>query len=73
MIVKIGLRKPSFKKSVKARTTGKLKRKVKRSVNPFYGKKGVGWVRNPKGAAYNKVYRKTTFGIGDLLKNIFKR
>lgn len=73
MIMKIGLRKPSLKKSVKARTTGKLKRKVKRSVNPFYGRKGVGWIRNPKRAAYNKVYRKTTFGIGDLLKGLFKK
>ena len=63
--MKIGLRKPSLKRSIRARTTGKLKRKVIRAVNPFYGKKGVGWVRNPKRAAYNKVYRKTTFGIGD--------
>jgi hypothetical protein len=72
MIVKIGLRKPSLKRSIKARTTGRLKRKVKRAVNPFYGKKGVGWVRNPKRAAYNKVYRKTTFGIGDLFKGLFR-
>jgi len=71
-VMKIGLRKPSLKRSIRARTTGKLKRKVKRAVNPFYGKKGVGWVRNPKRAAYNKVYRKTTFGIGDLFKGLFK-
>lgn len=71
--MKIGMRKPSLKKSVKARTTGKLKRKVKRSVNPFYGKKGTGWVRNPKKAAYNKVYRKTSFGLGDILKSLFKK
>ena len=73
MIVKIGLRKPSIKRSLKARTSGKLKRKVKSSVNPLYGKKGVGWVRNPKRAAYNKIYRKTSFGIMDLLKGIFKK
>ena len=69
--MKVGMRKPSLKKSIKARTTGKLKRKVKRSVNPFYGKKGMGWVRNPKKAMYNKLYRKTTFSIWDLLK-LFK-
>ena len=66
--MKIGVRKPSLKKSVKARTTGKLKRKLKRAVNPFYGKKGMGWIRNPKKAMYNKVYRKTTFSIFDIFK-----
>lgn len=41
-------------------TTGRVKRSVKRQVMPFYGKKGVGWVKDPKKAAYNKVYKKTT-------------
>lgn len=58
--MKVGIRKPSIKKSVSARTTGKVKRKLKRMTNPFYGKKGVGWIRNPKRALYNKAYRKTT-------------
>lgn len=66
--MKIGMRKPSLKKSFKARTTGKLKRKVKKSVNPFYGKKGMGWINNPKKAMYNKVYNKTTFSWKDLFK-----
>ena len=66
--MKFGMRKPSIKKSVKARTTGKLKRKTKGTINPFYGKKGMGWVRDPKRAMYNKVYRKTTFSIFDLFK-----
>ncbi|MFY9297201.1 MAG: hypothetical protein WBH95_12430 [Caldicoprobacterales bacterium] len=70
--MKIGFRKPSIKKSIKARTTGRLKRQVKRAVNPFYGKKGMGWIRDPKRAVYNKVYRKTTFGLRDLLKAFFK-
>ena len=60
--MKFGMRKPSLKKSIRARTTGKMKRKIKRSINPYYGKKGMGWVRNPKRALYNKVYKKTTFG-----------
>ena len=68
--MKFGLRKPSVKKSLKARTTGKLKRKVKKSVNPLYGKKGMGWVNNPKKAAYNKVYNKTSFGLGDVVKKL---
>lgn len=58
--MKTGIRKPSIKKSISARTTGKVKRKLKRMANPFYGKKGVGWIRNPKRALYNKAYRKTT-------------
>lgn len=59
--MKFGPRKPNYKKRIKARTTGKIKRKAKRAVNPMYGKKGMGWIRDPKRAAYNKVYRKTTF------------
>ncbi len=70
--MKIGLRKPSLKKSFKARTTGKVKRKVKKTVNPLYGKKGMGWIRSPKKAVYNKVYNKTSFSIFDILKKITK-
>lgn len=63
--MKFGVRKPSVKKSIKARTTGKAKRAVKRSINPTYGKKGMGWVNNPKKTAYNKVYNKTTKFVTD--------
>ena len=66
--MKIGMRTPSLKKSFKARTTGKLKRQVKSTVNPFYGKKGMGWVNNPKKAVYNKVYNNTSFSFWDLFK-----
>lgn len=66
--MKIGMRKPSLKKSIKARTTGKGKRALKKAVIPGYGKKGAGWIKNPKKAAYNKVYKKTTFSIFDLFK-----
>lgn len=66
--MKIGMRKPSLKKSIKARTTGKAKRALKKAVVPGYGKKGTGWIKDPKKAAYNKVYKKTTFSIFDLFK-----
>lgn len=66
--MKFGMRKPSIKKSFSARTTGKAKRAVKKSVVPGYGKKGMGWIKDPKKAAYNKVYKKTTFSIFDLFK-----
>ncbi|WP_077940833.1 hypothetical protein [Enterococcus faecium] len=66
--MKIGPRKPSIKKSISARTTGKAKRAVKKAVIPGYGKKGSGWIKDPKKAAYNKVYKKTTFSFWDLFK-----
>nr|DAN18777.1 MAG TPA: hypothetical protein [Caudoviricetes sp.] len=66
--MKIGMRKPSLTKSLKARTTSKWKRQAKKAIIPGYGKKGVGWIKNPKKAMYNKVYHKTTFGLSDLLK-----
>lgn len=66
--MKFGMRKPSIKKSIKARTTGKAKRKVKKALVPGYGKKGMGYIKNPKKAVYNKVYKKTTFSFWDLFK-----
>lgn len=66
--MKFGVRKPSLTKSLKARTTAKYKRKVKKALIPGYGKKGMGWAKNPKKAAYNKVYKKTTFSLWDLFK-----
>ena len=66
--MKFGMRTPSLKKSISARTTGKLKRTVKKAVIPGYGKKGSGWIKDPKKAAYNKVYKKTSFSLWDLFK-----
>ncbi|MFD2253053.1 hypothetical protein ACFSJM_01665 [Lactococcus formosensis subsp. bovis] len=66
--MKFGMRKPSIKKSFRARTTGKAKRKIKKALIPGYGKKGMGYIKNPKKAVYNKVYRKTTFSFWDLFK-----
>lgn len=66
--MKIGIRMPSIKKSVAARTTGAAKRAIKKALIPGYGKKGMGWLTDPKKAAYNKVYNKTTASITDLFK-----
>ena len=66
--MKFGLRTPSLKRSLKARTTGRAKRAVKKALIPGYGKKEMGWIKNPKKAAYNKVYNKTSFSIWDLFK-----
>ena len=68
--MKIGFRTPSLKKSIKARTTGKIKRNVKKAINPFYGKKGTGFIRSPKRSIKNKIYKKTTFGLSDIFKKL---
>ena len=67
--MKIGVRKPSLSKSLKARTTSKLKRQVKRSVLPTYGQKGTDIIKNPKRAIYNKIYNQTTVdALGSIKK-----
>ena len=70
--MKFGPRKPNLKKRIKARTTGKLKRKMKKAVNPLYGKKGMGYIKNTKRAIKNKIYHKTTFDPLKFLKDLFK-
>lgn len=69
MKVKVGMRKPSLKRRVSARTS------IKRQVVHRAGVKmprGYGWVRDPKKYAYNKVYNRTTFDIFKLIKKLFK-
>lgn len=66
--MKIGFRTPSLKKSLKARTTSKLKRKLKSAIDPTYGKKGVGWIKDPERALKNKIYHKVTKSIFDIFK-----
>ncbi|WP_022857412.1 hypothetical protein [Alloscardovia omnicolens] len=68
--MRVGLRKPSLKKSLKARTTGRAKRALKKAVNPFYGRKGMGFIRNPKRSIKNRIYKRTTFSIWDILKKL---
>lgn len=59
--MKFGMRKPSLKKSIAARTTGKIKRSIKKTLIPGYGKKGMGLIKNPKKSMYNKIYKKNNF------------
>ena len=68
-MLRIGIRVPSLKKSISARTTGRLNRTIKKAIIPGYGKKVMGWITNPKKALYNKVYKKTTIGISDIFKH----
>jgi hypothetical protein len=71
MIMKFGFRRPSLKRSISARTTGRLNQAIKRAIIPGYGRRGMGLL-HPKKALYNRVYRRTTFGLGDLIKLFFK-
>jgi len=61
--MKFGFRRPSFKKRIAARTS--LKRLARSSLG-LRVPKGWGWLTNPRKALYNRVYRRTTFGIEDL-------
>ncbi len=67
--MKIGIRKPSLKKMISARTS------VKRIVRHNLGLKaprGFGWLTNPKKALYNRVYNRTTVSVFSLFKKLFK-
>ena len=58
-MVRIGFRIPSLKKRLSARTS------VRRAVRHRLGLKaprGWGWITNPRKAAYNRVYNRTTRG-----------
>lgn len=46
--MKFGVRTLSLKKSISARTTGRAKRSIKKALIPGYGKKGRGWITNPR-------------------------
>lgn len=65
--MKFGIRKPSLRKSFAARTS------VKRAVRHSFGLKaprGWGWLTNPKRAAYNRVYSRSTFSFWGILGSI---
>jgi len=57
--MKIGYRKPSLKERVAARTSWK---RVVRHRMGVKAPRGYGWLTNPRRAAYNRVYNRTTKG-----------
>jgi len=63
--MKFGMKKPSIRKSIAARTS--VKRYIRHSLE-VKAPKGWGWITNPKKALYNKLYRKTAFSIFDIFK-----
>ena len=66
--MRIGMRKPSVKRMIKARTTCRAKRAVKKAVIPGYGRRGMGFVKNPKRSVKGAIYRRTTFSVWDLFR-----
>ena len=63
--MKFGIRKPSIKKRIAARTSPK--RFVRHNLG-LKAPRGWGWITNPKRAAYNRVYNRTSISVDELLK-----
>lgn len=59
--MKFGFRRPSLRKRFAARTS--WKRVVRHSLG-LKAPRGWGWVTNSKRAAYNRIYNRTTIGLG---------
>lgn len=57
--MKFGIRIPSLTKRIAARTS--VKRYVRQSMG-LKAPRGWGWLTNPKKAAYNRVYNRTSVG-----------
>ena len=58
-MVRFGFRVPSLTKRISARTS--LKRYVRNNLG-LKAPRGWGWLTNPRKAAYNRVYNRTTRG-----------
>jgi hypothetical protein len=65
--MRFGVRKPSLKRMISARTSPK--RYVRHSLG-IKVPRGWGWLTNPRKTAYNRFYRRTTFSVFDLLKRL---
>jgi hypothetical protein len=63
--MKFGLRTPSLSRSLGARLS--VKRQVKNALG-LNAPRGWGWLTNPKKAAYNRIYNRTTFGWSDVIR-----
>lgn len=67
--MKFGIRTPSLSKRIAARTSPA--RFIRHSLG-VKAPRGLGWITNPKKAAYNRVYSRVTFDfVGAIIKAIF--
>ncbi|PCG07503.1 hypothetical protein COA17_18005 [Sphingomonas ginsenosidimutans] len=67
--MKYGMRKPSLRKSIAARTS--TKRMVRNALG-LKAPRGYGWLTDPKRAAYNRVYNQTTFSFWSILRKLLR-
>jgi hypothetical protein len=67
--MKFGIRTPSLKRSFSARTS--WKRAARQSLG-LKAPRGYGWLTNPKRAAYNRIYARTSVSLWSLLKGLFR-
>ena len=58
--MKFGIRVPSLRKRIAARTSW---RRVVRHSLGLKAPRGWGWITNPRRAAYNRIYNRTTVGL----------
>ncbi len=67
--MRFGIRRPSIRKSVAARLSWK---RVLRHRFGFKAPRGWGWLTNPRKAAYNRIYNRTTVSFWSLLRGLFR-
>lgn len=67
--MKLGMRKPSLRKMIAARTSPA--RFVRHRLG-FKAPRGLGWLTNPRRALYNRVYNRTTFSFWGLLRALLR-
>jgi hypothetical protein len=68
--MKFGIRKPSLKRRIAAQTS--VKRYVRHSLG-LKAPRGWGWITNPRKAAYNRIYNRTSVSADSLLRGKRRR
>ncbi|MCX6734502.1 MAG: hypothetical protein NTZ25_01165 [Candidatus Peregrinibacteria bacterium] len=66
--MKFGIRRPSLRKRIAARTS--IRRVIRHSLG-VKAPRGFGWFTNPKKALYNRIYHRTTFGCVTIMLILF--
>ena len=62
------IRKPSLNKSIAARTSWK---RILGQGLGLRAPRGWGWITDPKRAAYNRVYNRSSISLWSLLRKLF--
>ena len=68
--MKFGIRVPSLKRRISARTS--WKRHMRHSMG-LKVPRGMGWLTNPKKAAYNRIYNRTSISVDRLFRGSPRR